>query len=235
VTIKLLPSVLARQPHLRERFLREARTAGGRSHPNVVPIHAVEAHGDVVLFVMGFVDGEPLARRVARRPAAPVRGDARAARRGTGARSRARARRDPPRPEAGHYPARSRSGRALVTDFGITRVEDAPSSLTLDGQVMGTAQHMSPDQAAGEPLDGRSDLYALGAVGCVALTGLRPFVVKTDPAPLAMQVGRTCASSARPGVARRCQRPGARPAGAARTARRRAGRASPRAGRADPV
>jgi serine/threonine-protein kinase len=64
VAIKLLPPALAARPDAREQFLREARTAAGLSHPNIVPIHLVEAHGDLVFFVMGYVDGETLRERV---------------------------------------------------------------------------------------------------------------------------------------------------------------------------
>ncbi|HEX7941593.1 MAG TPA: serine/threonine-protein kinase, partial [Gemmatimonadaceae bacterium] len=66
VALKLLSALHAAQPVLRERFLREARTAAGLSHPHVVPIHAVEAHGDIVFIAMAFVDGESLAERVRR-------------------------------------------------------------------------------------------------------------------------------------------------------------------------
>src|SRR3989454_12072348 len=58
VAIKLLPPHLATRPDERERFLEEARTAAGLAHPNIVPIHLVEARGELVLFVMGVVDGE---------------------------------------------------------------------------------------------------------------------------------------------------------------------------------
>src|SRR5437773_1016282 len=58
VAIKLLPPALAAIPEYRERFLREARIAAGLSHPNIVPIHTVEAQGDFVFFVMSYVDGE---------------------------------------------------------------------------------------------------------------------------------------------------------------------------------
>jgi len=64
VAIKLLPPHLATRPDERERFLQEARTAAGLSHPNIVPIHLVEARGELVFFVMGFVDGETLRDRV---------------------------------------------------------------------------------------------------------------------------------------------------------------------------
>src|SRR5574338_511707 len=63
VAIKLLPPDLATRPALRERFLREARTAARLSHPNIVPIHAVEESGRLVWFVMAYVPGESLGQR----------------------------------------------------------------------------------------------------------------------------------------------------------------------------
>jgi serine/threonine-protein kinase len=60
VAIKLLPPVLAALPDSRQRFLQEARTAAGLFHPNIVPIHAVEEQGDLVFYVMGYVQGETL-------------------------------------------------------------------------------------------------------------------------------------------------------------------------------
>src|SRR5829696_122081 len=72
VAIKLLPPALAASRALRERFLREARTAAGLSHPHIVPIHAVEERGDLVYFVMGYVEGETLHQRVRR--AGPLAG-----------------------------------------------------------------------------------------------------------------------------------------------------------------
>ncbi|MDP2482265.1 MAG: serine/threonine-protein kinase, partial [Candidatus Palauibacterales bacterium] len=72
VAIKLLPPVLAAIPTVRDRFLREARMVAGLSHPNIVPIHAVEERDDLVYFVMGFVDGEALGPRIRRAgPLAP--------------------------------------------------------------------------------------------------------------------------------------------------------------------
>src|SRR5256886_148544 len=73
VAIKVLPPERALQPAARERFLREARTAAGLSHPNIVPIFAVDEVDDVVFFVMAYVEGESLGQRVrARGPLAPV-------------------------------------------------------------------------------------------------------------------------------------------------------------------
>jgi hypothetical protein len=72
VAIKLLPPHLAAHPDERDRFLAEAQTAAGLSHPNIVPIHVVEARGELVFFVMGYVDGETLRDRVKRAgPLAP--------------------------------------------------------------------------------------------------------------------------------------------------------------------
>src|SRR2546425_906584 len=73
VAIKLLPPHLATRPAERERFLQEARTAAGLAHPNIVPIHLVEARGELVFFVMGFVDGETLRDRVERAGPLPPR------------------------------------------------------------------------------------------------------------------------------------------------------------------
>ncbi len=72
VAIKLLPPDLAALSEVRTRFLREARTAAGLAHPNIVPIHSVEETRGLVFFVMGYVDGETLGARVRRaRPLPP--------------------------------------------------------------------------------------------------------------------------------------------------------------------
>src|SRR5947209_3242074 len=71
VAIKLLPPSLAAHQDLRDRFLREARTAGRLSHPYIVPIHSVDEAGDFVFYVMAYVDGETVAERVASRGPIP--------------------------------------------------------------------------------------------------------------------------------------------------------------------
>ena len=71
VAIKLLPPHLAAQSELRDRFIREARTAGRLSHPHIVPIHSVDEAGDFVFYVMAYVDGETIAERVASRGPMP--------------------------------------------------------------------------------------------------------------------------------------------------------------------
>ena len=66
VALKVLPAELAQDSSLRERFLRETRTAASFSHPNIVPVHAVEDRDGVLAFAMGFVEGESVAERVRR-------------------------------------------------------------------------------------------------------------------------------------------------------------------------
>jgi serine/threonine-protein kinase len=97
------------------------------------------------------------------------------------------------------------SGRALVTDFGIARARDGTdvaNRLTLEGQLLGTAAFMSPEQGADEPVDGRSDLYALGGVGYFALVGRAPFEATTLEALLVARYTRAAppVASARPDV-----------------------------------
>ena len=79
------------------------------------------------------------------------------------------------------------TGRALVTDFGIAR-SSAAEGLTAVGEVVGTPQFMSPEQAAGDLLDGRSDLYSLGVVAWYALTGKPPFEATSAGAVMAMHL-----------------------------------------------
>ncbi len=170
VAIKLLPPILAAQPAFRERFLREARTAARLSHPHVVPIHAVAEREGFVYFVMGYVPGRTLGQRV--RDNGPLRPDeaARILREVAWALGYAHAQgvvhRDV-KPD--NILLEEPSGRAMVTDFGIAQVAEAdPIS---GGHRAGTRGFMSPEQMEGTPLDGRSDLYALGLVGVYALTG----------------------------------------------------------------
>ena len=206
VALKLLPAMLAAQPVLRERFLREARTAAGLSHPHVVPIHSVEAHDDIVFIAMAFVDGESLAERVRRVGPLSPREVARIMREVAWALAYAHGRGIVHRDiKPDNILIERGSGRAMVTDFGIARPSPSAATskqLTLEGQLIGTAAFMSPEQGAGEPVDGRSDLYALGGVGFFALTGRAPFEANTLEAILVARFTQAAppVASARPDV-----------------------------------
>jgi hypothetical protein len=175
VALKVLPPALAEQPQTRERFLREARMAAQLSHPNIVPVHRADDIGGFAFFAMGFVDGDTLGERIRDRGCLPPADVVRILREVAWALAYAHARsivhRDV-KPE--NILLERGSGRAIVTDFGIARADFNPS-LTQDGYVLGTVHYMSPEQSSGERLDGRSDLYSLGCVGFLALSGQLPF------------------------------------------------------------
>jgi serine/threonine-protein kinase len=182
VAIKVLPAHLARTPSARERFLREARMAARLSHPHIVPIHRVSEAGGFVFFVMSYVEGETLGERLRTRGPLPPGEAMRVLREVAWALAYAHGRgivhRDV-KPD--NILLEAATGRALVTDFGIAH-GGGDSSVADPGKIMGTAHFMSPEQAANEPVDGRSDIYALGVVGYLAVSGRLPFESSNLPA-----------------------------------------------------
>jgi predicted Ser/Thr protein kinase len=190
VALKVLPPELATSGELRERFLREARTAALLSHPNIVPIHHAGEASGFAFFAMGFVDGENLAEHLRARGRLSPHDTVRVLREAAWALAYAHARgvvhRDV-KPE--NIMLERATGRVLVTDFGIAR-DERVTSLTEQGRVLGTVHYMSPEQATGDALDGRSDLYSLGVVGFLALTGRLPFTADAPGAVLVMHATR---------------------------------------------
>ena len=183
VAIKLLPPSLAARAELRERFLREARTAARLSHPNIVAIHAVEEAGELVFFVMTYVDGQTvgdlLRARGALTPSEAARMIQEVAWALGYAHGRGLVHRDV-KPD--NIMIERASGRAIVMDFGIAGAAGG------EAEAFGTAQYVSPEQARGESVDGRSDLYSLGVVSFLALTGQLPFDAPDTPGVLAMHI-----------------------------------------------
>ncbi len=202
VAIKLLPPAQAAQPGLRERFLREARTAAQLSHPNIVGIHLVEESGGLVFFVMAYVEGDTLGARLrGKGPMSPNPGT-RLLQECAWALAYAHLKgivhRDV-KPD--NILIEQGTGRAMVTDFGIARAGEISGGTSV-GEILGTAQYMSPEQACGEKVDGRSDLYSLGVVGFYCFAGKLPFEAPDVPSLLAMQITKPAAplSSIAPGV-----------------------------------
>jgi eukaryotic-like serine/threonine-protein kinase len=191
VAIKLLPPDLAANDKLRERFMREARTAARLAHPHVVPIHAVDELRGFVFYVMRYVDGETLAERVANRGPLPPRETSRVLQEVAGALAAAHAQgvvhRDV---KPGNILLERTTGRAMVTDFGIARLTDAgrEGDETAEGELLGTPEYMSPEQAAGEAVDARSDVYSLGVVAYYMVSGQLPFTAPTIQTVLAKQL-----------------------------------------------
>ncbi len=183
VALKLLPAAMAADAEVRERFLREARTAARLSHPHIVPIYAVDEVGGHVFFAMAHVKGGTLAERIhARGPLSPHEG-VRVLREVAWALGHAHlhgvVHRDV-KPE--NILLEEGTGRAMVSDFGIAVVMGGANGATA-GEVQGTAEFMSPEQARGGDVDARSDLYSLGCVAWYTLSGRVPF---TGPTPVAI-------------------------------------------------
>ena len=175
VALKVLPEEFASDPALRERFLRETRTAASFSHPNIVPVHAVEERDGILAFAMGYVEGESVTDRVRRMGPLDVRGIVRMLQDIGYALAYAHGRGVVHRDiKPDNIMLERATGRALLMDFGISRSITATvekHGLTRVGEVVGTPEYMSPEQASGDSVDGRSDIYSLGLVALFALSG----------------------------------------------------------------
>src|SRR5262245_51881073 len=198
VALKILEPQYARNELARGRFIREARAAAAVTHENVVTIHHVACveDKDLSYLVMQFVRGRSLQDRLDEGGALPVREAVRIAAATASGLAAAHdtnlIHRDI---KPGNILIEQSSGRVLLTDFGLARLtEDV--RLTQSGFVAGTPLYMSPEQARGEEVDHRSDLFSLGSVLYTMLTGLPPFqgsspftVLKqvTDSRPKAVQ------------------------------------------------
>jgi tRNA A-37 threonylcarbamoyl transferase component Bud32 len=186
VVIKVLRSELAHYEVARERFLREARVAARLSHPNVIRIFTVEEHGDLAFFVMEYVDGGTVKDAIRREgPLSPYRA-AEILREVAWALEYAHGHGVVHRDVKPDNILLDRStGRSLIGDFGIALV-DQRHELTAEGMAVGTADYVSPEQAAGQDTDARSDIYSLGATAFFMLTGRPPFLASDDGKVLMM-------------------------------------------------
>jgi serine/threonine-protein kinase len=191
VAIKVLPPELAFRSEIKTRFLREAETAAQLNHPNIVDIYAVDEMENIVFFVMAYITGDNLAKRLHDHGTLSVDETRRTLRDVADALAYAHERgvihRDI-KPD--NILIDQGSGRPMVTDFGIARaVSEGDSRLTATGIAIGTPTYMSPEQAAGErTIDGRSDLYSLGILGYQMLTGEPPFIANSTPAILVKHI-----------------------------------------------
>jgi len=173
VAIKVLDPSLAVDAALEEQFLHEARTIAAAEHPHIVPLYSADAKGGLLYLVMRLLPGQSLADRIsqAKLPAAEA---ARIALQCAQALAAAHAAGVVHRDIKPANILLDGNGNATVTDFGIALVTSRPSR-ELAGSTTGTPHYMSPEQSLGEPVDGRSDVYALGVVLYEMLTGSCPF------------------------------------------------------------
>jgi serine/threonine-protein kinase len=175
VAIKVLPPDFSTDPQVIKRFQQEAKTAAKLDHNNIIPIYRVESEEGVNYFVMKYISGtsledvleskQPLTYDYAQRilwEAACALGHAH---------SRGVVHRDV-------KPANimfDHDGRVMLTDFGISKALQSASGLTGTGMIIGTPHYMAPEQAKGQPVDGRADQYSLGVVAYRLLAGSLPF------------------------------------------------------------
>jgi len=193
VALKALFPEYAREPSFVERFRREAQAAANLNHPNIVAIYDWGQEDGTYFIVMEYVEGRSLRDLI--RSEAPLDPSQAAEISAEIASALGFAHRN----GVVHRDVKpgnvllTRTGTVKVTDFGIARAGTS-DGLTQTGSVMGTATYFSPEQAQGLPVDGRSDVYALGVVLYEMLTGVAPFTadspvsvaykhVREDPVP----------------------------------------------------
>jgi len=206
VAIKVVHPELAAHQSIVRRFLAEARTIARLRHPNIVAVHTAGTADGLLYYVMDEVEGESLRQRLTREgrldPAESGRIVADVAAALDAAGHAGVVHRDV-KPE--NVLLDRHTGRALLADFGIARAMVAEGSVsTGQGVAVGTPAYMSPEQAAGEEVDRRSDLYALGVVGYEMLAGHPPFqgpnrvVVSKHIAERPAPIDRICPACPRP-------------------------------------
>ncbi|MEO8335849.1 MAG: protein kinase [bacterium] len=180
VAIKVLPRELSARTDLRESFLRESQTVARLNHPNIVPLYAAGERGGFVYIAMAYVEGMTLGERIRTRgPLLPGQA-ARVLREVAWALAYAHGAHIVHRDVSAENILLERgTERAIVMDFGIASAMQT-AAIDASGHVMGNAHYVSPEQAAGELVDARSDLYSLGVVGYYALTGRLPFDGETS-------------------------------------------------------
>jgi Tol biopolymer transport system component len=209
VALKVLPPEYASDPERRERLLREARAASALNHPNIVGIYEVGSENGVDFIAMEFIEGKSLGDIIPAKGLPLGKALDYAAQIASGlakAHAAGVVHRDL---KPGNImltgPASGHPGLVKLLDFGLARRvelgEGHDATLTMEGAILGTPAYMSPEQAEGKPVDGRSDVFSFGSVLYQMVTGRRAFekdshistlaaVVEEEPRPLPSSVPR---------------------------------------------
>ena len=196
VALKFLPPDRTSDTDAAARLLREARSASALDHPHIATVYEVGRHAGQPFIAMGYYEGETLATRIARAPmgmSEAARIIAQVADAVDAAHTAGIVHRD-------LKPSNlmlTTSGQVKVLDFGLAKIDtgETATQLTNAGTALGTVSYMSPEQAAGEPVDARTDLWSLGIVLYEMLAGRPPFkdsnalgiiqaVLTTSPTPI---------------------------------------------------
>jgi serine/threonine-protein kinase len=174
VVVKVLLAHLASEPEMRERFRREAEAASQLAHPHICSIIDYGESEEAIWLVMPFLAGGSLADVIVRDRTVPPEHAAAVATQVAAALDYAHRHGIVHRDVKPDNILFDEDGHALITDFGIATAR-FHSRLTATGRAMGTPHYMSPEQAMGKLVDGRSDLYAVGVMLYEMLLGLPPF------------------------------------------------------------
>jgi serine/threonine protein kinase/tetratricopeptide (TPR) repeat protein len=173
VALKFLPPELTQQSEARERFVHEARAASALEHANICSIHEIGEHDGQTFIVMGCYEGEILKMKIGRGPL-PIEEAVAIARQVAQGLAKAH--------EAGIVHRDIKPANIIVTSDGLVKILDfglakiaGRTLLTKSGSTLGTAAYMSPEQARGDPVDLRTDIWSLGVILYEMLTGRRPF------------------------------------------------------------
>ncbi len=185
VALKVLLPELLSQESVLSRFLREAKLAANLSHPSIVRVYDIGQERGLYYIVMEFVEGRDLRDLVMKDGALPFRTAFRIARQIADALEYAHRRGIVHRDVKPANILVSADGSAKLTDLGLARAARQDSEVTVAGEILGTPLFMSPEQCRGEPIDGRSDLYSLGATLYMMLSGSPPF--RGDSTPIIIQ------------------------------------------------
>jgi len=175
VAIKVLPGDLASNPEFRERFFREARLAARLEHPNVVQVHDVGEELGVHYIAMQYVEGKSVDAILKDKKKLALNEALAITKRIAVALSAAAKLGIVHRDIKPHNILISKDGVVKVADFGLAKDEDSNRSISEPGTIMGTPYYMPPEQAKGEKVDHRGDIYSLGATLYHMLSGRRLF------------------------------------------------------------
>lgn len=174
VAVKLLHPALSQESDFVERFRAEARHTAALSHPNIAAVFDYGEDDGTAYLVMELVDGQPLSQVISERAPLSAQETSEILIQAATALGAAHAAGVVHRDVKPANILVTADGTVKLTDFGISRAIDSVP-LTQTGQVLGTAQYLSPEQALGQSATASSDIYALGVVGHEMLTGRRPF------------------------------------------------------------
>jgi len=207
VALKFLPPEMTRDPDAKERFIREAQAASSLQHNNICTIHGIdETEEGQTFIVMELYEGETLKERIESSPPDLSHAVDLFKQIAEGLAS-AHAKRIVHRDIKPANIVVTSSGVAKILDFGLAKLS-GEVGVTKTGTTIGTAAYMSPEQAQGEAVDARSDLFSLGAVAYELLAGQRPFKGEHDAALLYSIVNQQAKPmrEARPEVPERLER-----------------------------